>query len=56
MSDYNFKSIHIDLENGIFEINGESVKGMPITELTLSFDSSWKLEYTLEYIEQERRR
>lgn len=24
MIDYDFKSIHIDLENNIFEINGES--------------------------------
>lgn len=54
MPNYDFKSIYIDLENGIFEINGESVKGLPITELDLKFNGSWELEYTLEYIEQER--
>ena len=56
MPDYNFKSIRIDLEKGIYEINGESVKGLPITDLTLNFDGSWKLNFALECIESERRR
>lgn len=49
MPDYDFKSIHIDLEKGIFEINGESVKGLPITELNFKFNGSWELDYKTEY-------
>lgn len=49
MPDYDFKSIHIDLENEIFEINGESVKGLPITELNFKFNGSWELDYKTEY-------
>lgn len=37
-----FKSIHIDLENGIYKLNGESMKW--VRELTLTFDAgSWSL-------------
>lgn len=49
MSDYDFKSIHIDLEKGIYEINGESVKVLPITELILKFNGVWELNCKTEY-------
>lgn len=50
MEDKGFQSIHIDLEKGIYEINGQSVKGDPITELHLHYENgSWELtkKYTL---------
>ena len=49
MPDYELKSIHIDLDQGIFEINGKSIKGLPITELNLKFNGSWELDYKTEY-------
>ena len=37
-----FKSIHIDLENGIYKLNGESMER--VRELTLTLDAvSWSL-------------
>lgn len=50
MKDYEFKSIHIDLENHIFEINGKKIENMPIVNLKLEFDGSWNLKYTQEHI------
>lgn len=44
MVEKKFKSIHIDLEKGIFEINGES--GRRITELSFS----WKPEDGFELV------
>lgn len=49
MPDYELKSIHIDLNQDIFEINGKSIKGLPITELNLKFNGSWELDYKIEY-------
>lgn len=50
MIDYEFKSIHIDLENNIFEINGESFQDLPIVNFELVFDDYWKLKFTQECI------
>ena len=50
MDKKSFKSIHIDLEKGIYEINGQSIKGESITELHLYFENGkWELrkKYTL---------
>ena len=44
----NFKSIHIDLEKGVYEINGKSIKGGPIAKLNLEFDNGyWQLKYEI---------
>lgn len=45
MGDKEFKSIHIDLEKGIYVINGESVVGKQIAKLKLEFDSYWELAF-----------
>lgn len=50
MKDYAFKSIHIDFEKHIFEINDKNIENMPIVNLKLVFDGSWDLKYTLEHI------
>lgn len=49
MEDKGFRSIHIDLEKGIYEINGESLVGKQITKLELEFNGCWELtkKYTL---------
>lgn len=56
MTDYEFKSIHIDLEENIFEINGESIKKKPIVTLELVFDGLWKLKYVQEYVGNTKKR
>lgn len=50
MIDYELKSIHIDLENNIFEINGESFQDLPIVNFELVYDDYWKLKFTQECI------
>lgn len=50
MNDTEFKSIKIDLENDVFEINGCDTKGFPITKLHLSFDGIWELTFTQELV------
>ena len=39
-----FKSLFIDLENKIFLLNGEEMKG--VCELKLEFDGEWSLRVT----------
>lgn len=50
MEDKKFKSIHIDLEKGIYEINGENEKR--ITQLNLSWtpEYGWELELSVDEI------
>ena len=45
-----FKSIYIDLERGIYEINGE--KGKRIKELNISWtlEDGWELELSVDEI------
>lgn len=50
MVDTEFKSIKIDLEKGIFEINGCDTEGFPITKLHLRFDGIWELSFTQELV------
>lgn len=50
MIDSELKSIHIDLENNIFEINGESFRDLPIVKFELVYDDYWKLKFTQECI------
>ena len=45
MEDKEFKSIHIDLENRIYELNGESLVGKQITKLKLEFNGCWELTF-----------
>lgn len=51
-----FKSIHIDLENGIYKLNGESME--KVRELTLTLDAeSWSLRINKdEWFEEGSRR
>lgn len=51
-----FKSIHIDLENGIYKLNGESME--KVRELTLTLDAeSWSLRINKdEWFEESSRR
>lgn len=51
MKDFEFRSIHIDLEKDVFEVNDKSIKDLPITELSLIFDGFWKLSFKQEYHE-----
>ena len=50
MEEKRFKSIHIDLEKGIYEVNGES--GKRITGLNLSWtpEDGWELELSVDEI------
>lgn len=51
-----FKSIHIDLDSDVYEINRNSVKGNQIKELHLSFlDGVWSLTYTKELLSESKK-
>lgn len=50
-----FRSIHIDLEKGIYEINGKSIIGEHIVNLKLTFNGLWDLKYEKEMIETNKK-
>lgn len=46
MSEKEFKSIHIDLEQGIYEINGNEVDRVRALSLTWDSEEGWTLDVT----------
>ena len=50
MKNKKFKSIHIDLERGIYEINGENVERITALNLNWIPDDGWALNISLDEI------